>query len=165
MRDIYRNPMFYYVLAPVLLGLWPLWVWASYLPSTNQALEKEQGQYWQALEFIEKIHKLDPDRANPVDGVSLGKFTYADAVDRAANLCSIPSGKCDLSSGRITSSGGKKVQQARVKLADVSIVQTANFLSRILSTWVNLTCDRVKLSKKDGMPDQWDVDLSFNYDY
>lgn len=165
MRDLYKNPMLYHILAPVLLGLWPLFVWASYLPATKEALQKDLGQYVDANDLIQRILELDPDRTNPVDGVSLGKFTYADAVDRAANLCSIPSGKCDLSSGRITSSGGKKIQQARVKLADVSIVQTANFLSRILSTWVSLTCDRIKLSKKEGMPDQWDIDLTFTYNY
>ena len=96
---------------------------------------------------------------------SLGKFTYHEAVDRVANLCRIPSGKLDLRTGNPIRSGKKEVQQARVSLSDVTIVQAANFLSTIQSMWVNLTCERVKLSKKDGMPDQWDMDLTFRYNY
>ncbi len=165
MREIYKNPMFYYMIAPVLLSLWPLLVGARYLPAANKALEKDKELYTDAEILINEILELDDERLNPDEGPTLGKFTYADAVDRAANLCHIPSGKCDLSTDMTSQSGGKEVQRARVKLGDVSIVQAASFLSRLLSTWVNLTCEGVKLSKKDGMPDQWDVDLKFKYDY
>lgn len=165
MRDIHKNPMLYYVLVPLLLGLWPLLVWAKYLPAAKEGLDKDVEQRQEAVGLVLEILSLAPDIINPTEGPSLGKFSYAQAVDRAANLCHIPSGNCVLSGGKITSSGGKDVQQARVKLSNVTIVQAATFLSRILSTWVNLTCDRIKLSKKQGMPDQWDIDLSFKYDF
>ena len=42
---------------------------------------------------------------------------------------------------------GKKRQDARVELKDVSIVQAARFLVAMQSTWVNLTCDKIELSK------------------
>lgn len=165
MRDIYKNPMFYYVLAPVLLSLWPLLVWGRYLPTARESLTEDRQQYMDAEILISEILTMDPELLDTGEGPSMGKFTYPDAVDREANLCSIPSGKCHLHTDRITESGGKKVQRARVQLEDVSIVEAASFLSRILSRWVNLTCDGVKLSKKAGMPDQWDVDLKFKYDY
>jgi hypothetical protein len=28
---------------------------------------------------------------------------------------------------------------------------------------VNLTCDKIKLTKKKGLPDQWDVEMTFWY--
>jgi len=43
MRDLHKNPMFYYILAPVVLGLWPLLVYASYLPKSQEALRTELG--------------------------------------------------------------------------------------------------------------------------
>ena len=54
----------------------------------------------------------------------------------------------------------------RVKLTGVSIVQAAKFLWTIQSMWpTGCTCENVKLQKKKGMPDQWDVDFSFLYYY
>ena len=165
MRDIHRNPLFYYILVPVLLGLWPLLVWGKYLPAARDGLAKDCEQYTEASDLISTIISLDQDRLNPIEGPNLGRFSYAEAVDRAANICHIPSAKWELHSGKITTSGGKKVQEARVKLSNVGIVETADFLTRILSTWVNLTCDRIKLNKKEGMPNQWDIDLNFKYDF
>jgi hypothetical protein len=166
MREIYKDPMLYYVLAPMLVLAWPLLVWGLYLPRAQTDWDKDQGFYEEATSHILEILEKDPERLK-VSKVtqSMGKFTYADAVDRAGNLCRIPSGKVDLSTGNIVTSGKKEVQHASVSLTDVGIVQAAKFLSTIQAMWVNLTCERVKLSKKDGMPDQWDMDLRFRYNY
>jgi hypothetical protein len=122
--------------------------------------------YGDAQNLIVELIEKDPDRLTAArESQKLGKFTYAEAVDRVANLCRIPSGSLDLTTGNIVTSAKRETQQARVGLSDVSIVQAAKFLSTIQAMWVSLTCDRVKLSKKQGMPDQWDMDLSFKYDY
>lgn len=166
MREIYRNPMLYYVLAPILVLAWPLLVWGLYLPRAQSQWDKDQGFYEESTGHILEILDRDPDRLKVAKATqSLGKFTYHEAVDRAANLCRIPSGKLDLRTGNIVDSNRKEIQQARVSLTDVTIVQAAKFLSTIQSMWVNLTCERLKLSKKDGMPDQWDMDLTFKYNY
>ena len=166
MRDIHRNPVFYYLLIPVLVAAWPLLVWTLYLPKAEKVWEQEQQSYEEATAHILDILTKDPERLNVTKAASgLGNFTYPEAVDRVANLCRIPSGNLDLSTGKIMESRGKKTQQARVSITDISIVQSATFLSNIQSTWAYLSCDRVKLSKKKGMPDQWDMDLTFKYDY
>jgi hypothetical protein len=36
MREVYKNPMLYYLLIPVLVGIWPLLVWGVYLPRAEQ---------------------------------------------------------------------------------------------------------------------------------
>ena len=59
----------------------------------------------------------------------------------------------------------KKTQNAKVTLKTVGIVQAATFLSYIQSMWVGLKCDQIKLTKKKGMPDQWDVEMKFWYTY
>jgi len=166
MRDMYKNPILYYVLAPILAGLWPLLVWGVYLPQAEEAWDSEQKLYGEATASIVEILDKDPDRLKIVDETkSLGRFAYAEAVDRAANLCRIPSSNYRLSSGSTVTSGGKESQQARVSLIDVSIVQAARFLSTIQSMWVNLSCERIRLTKKAGMPDLWDMDVTFQYSY
>ena len=166
MQEIYKNPMLYYVLAPIAVLAWPLLVWGVYLPRAQSDYNRDEGFYQEAKGHMLEILTRDPDRLERAKvAQSLGKFTYHEAVDRVANLCRIPSGKVDLRTGLPIKVSKKEVQQARVSLSDIGIIQAAKFLSTIQSDWVNLTCERVKLSKKEGMPDQWDMDLTFRYNY
>lgn len=166
MKDIYKNPILYYALAPVIVGLWPLLLLAVYLPASQRNWRLEQQQYKQGQMLIAEILSLDPDRLAFVDPKNVSaEFSYANAVDRVANLCRVPSSSYKLSSGRITTSGGQKSQSAKVILTDVDIVRFAKFLSTIQSLWANLQCDKVKLTKREGLPDLWEVDLDFKYSY
>jgi hypothetical protein len=160
MREIYRNPIFYYLLIPVLVALWPLLVWGVYLPRARENQKKEQSLYIDGQTCIVDILTLNPDvlKIDPdIDQVSL-EFSYGSAVDRVANLCKIPSSNW-------TSSAGNIIKYQKVKLTGVSIVQAARFLSTMQMTWATLNCEKVKLSQKKGLPDQWDVDFSFTYYY
>ena len=64
-------------------------------------------------------------------------------------------------------SGGQENQSATVNLREVGITEFAEFLSMIQLRWVNLQCERVKLTKKQNLPgnDLWDVDINFKYYY
>jgi len=166
MKEVYRNPMLYYFLAPLLVAVWPLLVWAVYLPRTQEDWESDKVLFGEGQVNIMDILRLDPDRLDYAgDSEVSGEFSYAKEIDRVATLCKIPAGKCDYSASGIVDSGIKRKQQARVKLTDVNIVQAATFLSRIQSTWVKLTCDKVKLTMDKELPDQWDVDFTFWYYY
>jgi len=166
MREIYKNPMFYYLLIPVLVGLWPVLVWGVYLPRVERDQEVEQGLLIEGQTQIVDILRLDAGRLNFADANDVaGEFSYPSAVDRVANLCRIPASNCTYQAGSIITSAGKRRQDARIKLTDVSIVQTAEFLYTIQARWVHLTCEKVKLTKKKGMPDQWEVDLDMVYYY
>ncbi len=165
MREIYRNPIFYYLLIPVLVALWPLLVWGVYLPRAQRNQKSEQASYIEAQTCIVDILTLDPDRLKiDVNQVSL-EFSYGNAVDRVANLCKIPASNWTSSAGNIVKYQKKQRQDAMVKLTNVSIVQAARFLSTMQITWATLNCEKVKLTKKKGVPDQWDVDFSFTYYY
>jgi hypothetical protein len=166
MRDIHRNPMLYYVLIPVLIGMWPLLVWAKYLPEAKQACSDDYDRLIEGQTHIMGILELDPDRTKGVDpNRVVGEFVYGKAVESVANLCSIPAGGCPTTVGPIVTVSGKRRQDAKVKLKDISIVQAARFLSLMQSNYVNLKCDKIKLTKRKGMPDQWEADLSFIYYY
>jgi len=164
MKDIYKNPILYYIVTPVIVVLWPLFVWAIYLPAAEKDVIDQQAQYRKAEAAMMEILTLDPDRRELVDSNNVGaEFTYAGAVDNVARACGIIPSKYKLSSGTPQTSSGQKSQSASVNLKQIDIKKFAEFLDKIQFRWANLQCSRVKLTKKPGMPDMWDVDLEFKY--
>ena len=166
MRDIYRNPMFYYLVVPLLVVAWPLLVWAVYLPQAERDLENEESSYLDGQTYIVDILKMDPDRLAFIVSEELsGEFQYAKAITRVANLCRIQPTNVNHSAGGIITNRNKRSQNARVALTDVDIVQAAKFLSTLQYMWVHLNCDKIKLAAKKGLKDKWDVDFDFWYYY
>ena len=166
MKDIYKNPISYYIVTPVIVLLWPLFVWAIYLPAAEKGVVDQQAQYRKAEAAMMEILTLDPDRREFADANNVGaEFNYAGAVDNVARSCGILPSKYKLSSGTIQTTSGQKSQSATVNLKQIEIVKFARFLSMIQLRWANLQCNRVKLTKKPGLPDMWDVDIEFKYYY
>jgi len=167
MKDIYKNPIVYYILIPVIVALWALSVWAVRLPKAERSLKNERSEYTKAQNIMLEILTLDPDRLEFTDANSApAEFAYVSAVDKVAGFCGIPSANYKLSSGPIITRGGKKSQTATVGLKDVSITKFAKFLSTIQLRWADLECVQLKkLKRKAGFPDRWDVDLEFKYYY
>jgi hypothetical protein len=166
MKDIIRNPILYYILVPTVLVLWPLLVWAVYLPGAERSWEQEKNEYTKAQEIMVEILTLDPDRLAFADSNAVSAdFSYANAVDRVATLCRIPTANYKLSSGIIITSAGQKSQGAKLGLKDVDITTFAKFVSTIQLRWSKLQCTQVKLTKKKPLPDRWDVDMDFKYYY
>ena len=166
MKDIYRNPILYYILAPAVLALWPLLIWAVYLPGAEGGWQNEKDQYNEAQEIIEQILTVDPDRLQFADSkTDAAEFDYAVAVERTANVYGIPPTNYKLNTGIIITSGGQKSQSANDALKQVDKARFARFLSAIQLRWANLQCSRVKLTRKKGLPDSWDIDLELKYYY
>lgn len=168
MRDIYKNPVLYYIAVPLLVALWPVLVWAIYLPSAQKELDEDLNQYNKAQEIMLKILNLDPGRLDFSDANdSSVEFTYDRAVERVTGLCDIAPSKYKLNSGLTIESGGQKSQSANVRLQEIDIVRFAKFLSLIQFRWPNLKCNRLKLTRKEGLPnkDVWDIDIELKYYY
>jgi len=166
MKDILKNPALYYILAPVLAALWPLLIWGVYMPSAGRNWEAEKSQYAQAQDIIKEILAIDPDRLKFADSNNPSvEFDYAVAVDKTAGSCGIPPSSYTLNSGIMITSAGQKSQSAKVGLKQVDVTKFAKFLSTVQLRWANLQCTQVKLTKKKGLPDTWDVDLDFKYYY
>ncbi|UCE98971.1 MAG: hypothetical protein JSV82_07255 [Planctomycetota bacterium] len=166
MKDIYKNQTLYYILAPIVVALWSLVVWGVYLPGAEGKWRAEKSQYNKAQEIMADILALDPDRIEFADSkATAAEFDYAKAVENIASLCKIPSRDYKLSSRPIVDSGGQKSQSAHVALKNVDITKFAKFLSTIQLRWAGLQCVKVKLTKKKGLPDAWDIDLEFKYYY
>ena len=163
MKDIYRNPILYYILVPAVVVLWPLLTWAINLPAADKGLEDQLAQNKKAKAAMVDILTLDPDRCRYADSNDVSaEFTYDSAVAMAAGSCGIPPSKYKLSA---VTSRGQKSQSASVNLKQIDIVKFTRFLSMIQGDYPNLQCDWVKLSKKAGLPDMWDIDIKFKYYY
>jgi hypothetical protein len=168
MKDIYKNPMLYYILAPCLVALWPLLVWAVYLPAAEDDLKNGMEGYEKAQVTIDTILELDPGRLENDDpNKTADKFDYATAVSDIARRCipPIPATNYTVNSKPMRTSSGKKSQSASVALNDVSIAGFADFLSKIQLRWANLECESVSLIQKKGLVDVWKVEMNFKYYY
>ena len=166
MKEIYKNPMLYYIVVPIVVALWPLLVWGVYLPTVGENWENGKTEYEDALVTMLEILAIDPDRLESVDpNVAGGEFDYLTAVDKVASQCRIPAADYTFSSGPVMKTDNQKSQTATVTLKAVDMVRFANFLSTIQLRWANLQCTKVKLTKKKGLPDMWKADLDFKYYY
>jgi hypothetical protein len=166
MRDIIKNPILYYILVPAAIALWPLLAWAVYLPRAHRICEKERSDYIKAQEVMMEILTLDPDRLAFTDSnTAPAEFSYANAIDKVATLCKMPSTNYKLSSGIIIKTQNEKSQNAKVSLKDVDVPTFARFLSTLQLRWVKLQCTNVKLTKKKALPDKWDIDIDFKYSF
>ena len=52
MKDIYKNPIFYYILVPVLITLWPLLIWGVYLPEAERSWKDDEADYKKAKNIM-----------------------------------------------------------------------------------------------------------------
>ena len=168
MKDIYKNPILYYIAVPVIVALWPLLVWAVYLPNAQKDIKEQVDKYKQAEPIMMEILTLEPDRLEFADANdTTADFTYGEAIDRIASLCRIPPSKYDLSSAMVITTRGQKSQSASISLKEIDIRKFARFFSMMQLRWANLQCERLKLSKKQNLPDNdmWDIDIQLKYYY
>ena len=163
MKEIYKNPILYFIITPVVISIWPLLVGTVYLPNSKDAWDQGKTQYDKAAKIMDEILKLDPERLDFADSQKSAKFDYTDAVADVASRTRIASSNYKISSGRPITSGDQKSQNAQVTLLEVDMAKFANFLSTLQLRWSNLQCTQVNLQKKKGLPDTWKVDLKFKY--
>lgn len=162
MRDLYKNPVFYYILVPVVVAAWPLLVRTVYLPRAQHGYKQQQDEYKKAQQMMLEILRLDPDRASDSNQAGT-EFSYGAEIDRVANLCRIPTTKYKLSSGMVITAENQKTQSATVTLEEVDVVSFAKFLAALQIRWGQLQCNRVKLTQVKGLKDLWRVDIDFKY--
>ena len=166
MKYIYRNPILFYIAVPIIVGLWPLLLWAIYLPNAQNDAKEMMAQYVQDAEpLMMEILNLDPARLeSPDPNVKTAEFTYHNEVNKIASKCGIPPSKLQLQGLTTQSSGGRmESQSANVKLTQIDITTFTRFLSTIQMNWPNLQCTNLTLEKKVDFPDMWTANIDFKY--
>ena len=166
MKDIHKNPIFYYILAPFVAICWLASVAMVSLPKARENWQRQTVEYDKAQKIIAEILTINPERLTFADSqAGKDEFDYAIAVEKVAGLCGIKSSDYKLSSGIRITSGGQKSQSANVLLRETNIIKFAKFLSTIQLHWPNLQCTQLKLTYKKGLTDIWDADLKLKYFY
>jgi hypothetical protein len=167
MNNIHKNPLFYYIIIPVLIGIWPVLVWVIYLPKAQDDLDQNHALYQNKAEpLMMEILNLDPGRLDSVDpNEKTAEFLYDRVVDRISSTCGIPPSKCKLDARQIQETSGQKSQGANVSLSQVNITTFSRFLSIIQMRWPKLQCTNIVLTHKTGLPDVWDISIDFKYYY
>ena len=157
MKDLYKNPITYYILIPVLAALWPLSLWLKFVPDMDRDRDQKKTYIQDANGLIAQILNLDPERMSYAKkkGEAVD-FEYEVAIHKVAQSCGV---RYEVFPG----SRVKDKQTARVKIEDVDIVQCAKFLSTLQMHWANLQCTLVRLDNKKNTRDRWDVSMEFIY--
>ncbi|MFA5422416.1 MAG: hypothetical protein WC374_00980 [Phycisphaerae bacterium] len=164
-KELLREPILYYIAVPMLLLLWPLMIWLVYLPNTAKSLERDQRLYTESYELAERILILDPDRRSYGSDKKSSGFDFTVAIDAAARKLGISSANYTISSKPISKSSRQRSRDCQIVINEIEITRLAEFLSNLQMTWANLQCQRVTLTKKEGLPDAWKVDLTLTYYY
>ena len=166
MRKTLKNPIFYYILVPLVIAIWPLMLLGVYLPNAEAKQKTLVKEYEASQKAIKKILILDSERLD-YQNAKTGKleFDYASAIDAAARFCNIKSNEYELSSKPARRSGGQKTEDCRIVLDDVGIEKLAKFLSTLQIRWASLQCSNLTLTKKKGVANSWKVDIDFTYYY
>jgi hypothetical protein len=166
MKDLHKNPKLYYILVPLLVGFWPLLVWAMYLPAAKKTLNTEAQLAKKGEDLAFKILVLDPERVDAIDANKPPtEFSYSTAVDKVAGMCDIPASKYKLSTGMTITKDKQKSQTANLRINEISVLQLARFLSLMQHRWGTLKCEDITLTKlkAEARPDVWTVELKLNY--
>jgi len=166
MNDIYKKQIFYYVLVPVLIGLWPVWLLTIGVPGVKDDLQKGMAEYVEAEKLINQIlGELDPQRLDYAKTKKEGEaFDFITAIDQVTKLCKIPQTGYRLSSSPVRKTrGGQSNQDASMTIDRIDIEKFARFLSVMHMRWSNLQCSNVTLSKIKSEKDVWKADVRFIY--
>ena len=166
MTHIYKNPIVYYIITPLLVAIWPALVLALYLPAAQVKLTTDVNDYTSANDIMLDILSLAPERIESGDpNKQIIEFAYDRVVDEIASSCGIPPSKCKLNTGTTIESKNSKTQSASVRLSNIDITSFSKFLSEIQAQWPKLVCDSIKLNKKENVPDEWEILIEFKYFY
>lgn len=166
MKDIYKKPIFYYVLVPVVISLWPVWLLCLGIPSSRSNLQKEIKDYNEAERLIAEIlGDLDPQRLDYTRIRKSGEaFDYTTAIDQVTRFCRIAPTDYKLSSGPARNiKGGQKSQDASITIDKIDIERLSKFLSVMHMRWANLQSSNVTLQKIKGEKNVWKADVRFVY--
>jgi len=167
MKDIYKNPLPYFIAVPLLIGIWPLSMWLVYLPRAEANLKSDCKTYEESRDVMERILALDPTRLELVQlNIPEEKFDYGIAVESAAAKCGILPTNSKINVRPPRTVREQETQNAQVTLEDVDIVSFAKFVTSLQITWPSLQCEKIDLTKKKGaVADRWDIDVSLKYYY
>jgi hypothetical protein len=167
MKDIIKNPTFYYIAAPVLAGVWALLAGLVFYPGAVKAYQADaKPEYQDSQKLIEKILTIQPQRLQYSDEVSTDRpFDFGEVVTELTREYKIPTSRYTLNVRGEVSHGDNNARSATLDIEEIDFGRLAQFLSQMLTTWPDLKCEKFSLKKAKTGKDNWNVDLTLTYYY
>lgn len=167
MKEYIKNPLFYYVAVPSLLGIWAIAAGVIVYPRAATTLQQEKEDYTAAQELLAQILAIEPQRLahQQEKGTVSGDFDFTRMVNDFASLFAIPPANFTLNTRGETRRAGKRARSATLSVRTIDIEKTAKFLSAMLIRWPELQCESLTLEKLPQGKNSWRVDMTLTYYY
>lgn len=165
-KDLIKKPNVYFLIALTASLLWVAVVGLIFLPKSSAKLLKSIETYKKLDGYFNEIYTLDPARLEYAkEKASVEKFTYSIVIDRVAGKWGIRPENYNLMTQKSRKKKNRETQAATMVINKVSVTDFAQFLSELLNTWPDLSCENIKLTADKTEPDVWKVSLKLSYNF
>jgi hypothetical protein len=155
-----------FVLLPVIVAIWPLWLAFVSLPRVERGWIDDDKKVTAARDNVRSIIRIDPDRLAAIDASGKPeKFEYPVAVNKIASMCNISPASYKITvMPDVKPASGQASQNAVVSIDKVSIKTATEFVALGETRYnPNLKCTQFTLKKIRDQKDLWDLDLTFTH--
>ncbi len=168
MKDKLKNPNLYYILMPVVAGIWAILAGFVFYPKSVKAWQEDaKPDYKQAQELMLKIIKIEPERllTKEIKTGKDGEIDFGSAVDTLTQLLDIHTSKYTLSVQKPVKKAGKKSRTAAMTIKEIDIESTGRFISAMLALSPDIKCDVVSIDKAKSGKDNWNITIRMSHVY
>jgi hypothetical protein len=165
-KDLLKNPNFYYIAAPAAAGMFALLTVFVFYPAAVTRWHDTEAEYKSSHEYADKILKLQPERLLAANQTAGGEgFDFRVVVDDFAKVYTISPANYTISVKGEVKKQGKRAKSATLSIKTIDIEKLTKFVSTMLARWPDLECDVLSLDKGKASKDDWKADITLTYYY
>jgi len=166
MKDILKNPNFYYIAAPAAAAVFTLLAAFVFYPGAVNQWQDNKTEFNNSKELADKLLALQPDRLLAAGQAAAGEtFDFTVVVNDFAKTFSISPANYTTSVKGEVKKQGKLARSATLSIKTIGIENLTKFLSTMLARWPDLECDVLSLDKGKAGKDDWKADITLTYYY
>ena len=164
MKIDYKNPMLYYIMVPVLAGLWAVLAGSVFYPNSVKACDETRYESEDVDNQIKRLVDLQPERlAFKVEKKASEDFDFTKTINEFAQKYSISPSNYNLNVRGEARKSGMKTRSASISIKNIDIEKMAQFLSDMLFRWPDLKCENLGIEKVKNSKNNWKVDMKLTY--
>ncbi len=162
-----KNPLFYYIAVPAVMGLWAFAAGVIFYPKAVSNWKDSREEYKTAQDLMAQIVAIEPQRLayKAEKGTQVGVFDFTQVINEFATTFSIPSSNFTLNTRGETKRSGKRARSAQFSVKSIDIERLTKFLSTMLIRWPDLQCEIMSIEKLPQGKNNWKVDMTLTYYY
>ena len=162
-----KNQNLYYIVVPVLAGLWAILAGFVFYPGSINAWEKSQTDFESAEKQIKQLVAIQPKRLDyKVDEKAKPEeFDFTKTINDFAPVFSISDSNYNLTVRSPAKKAGRQTRSATIVIKTIDVEKLAQFLSAMLLRWPELKCEVLSFEKIKNTKNNWKVNMSMTYYY